>query len=146
MSQFNIALLAKQRWCLINYPNSLVARVLKAKYYPNTDFNNAQLGNIPSLTWKSVWAAKGLLNNGLCWRVGKGDGISIWEDCWIPGKEPEEWNRRNRSEEYKLVSELIDSNTRTWKSDIINSNFPIKIAQQIIQIPLAKIPHNDLQV
>lgn len=64
----------------INYPNSLVARVLKAKYYPNTDFNNAQLGNIPSLTWKSVSAAKGLLNNGLCWRVGKGNGISIWED------------------------------------------------------------------
>ncbi|KAG8481019.1 hypothetical protein CXB51_025741 [Gossypium anomalum] len=71
MSQFNIALLAKQGWRFINYPNSLVARVLKAKYYPNTDFNNAQLGNIPSLTWKSVWAAKGLLNNGLCWRVGK---------------------------------------------------------------------------
>ncbi|KAK5812973.1 hypothetical protein PVK06_028419 [Gossypium arboreum] len=82
-------------------------------------------------------AAKGLLNNGLCWRVGKGDGISIWEDRWLPGKEPEEWNSRNRSEEYKLVSELIDPNTRMWKTDII---------MQIMQIPLAKIPPNDIQM
>lgn len=44
MSQFNITLLAKQGWHLINYPNSLVVRVLKAKYYPYVDFNNAQLG------------------------------------------------------------------------------------------------------
>ncbi|KAA3489556.1 reverse transcriptase [Gossypium australe] len=52
ISQFNIALLAKQGWRLINHPNSLLARVLKAKYYPL------------SLTWKSVWAAKGLLQRG----------------------------------------------------------------------------------
>ncbi|KAA3484875.1 reverse transcriptase [Gossypium australe] len=42
LSQFNIALLAKQ------------AMVLKAKYYPNLDFIHAQLGNLPSLSWKSI--------------------------------------------------------------------------------------------
>lgn len=49
-AKFNIALLAKQGWRLVNYPNSLLARVLKAKYYPNSDFYKARLGNLPSLT------------------------------------------------------------------------------------------------
>lgn len=76
-SQFNIALLAKQGWRLITYPNSLLARALKAKYYLQSDFLNSQLGNLPSLTWRIIWAANGLLQNGLGWRVGRGDGISF---------------------------------------------------------------------
>lgn len=44
MRIFNIALLAKQGWSLINYPNSLVASVLKDKYYPNSNFMHSNLG------------------------------------------------------------------------------------------------------
>ncbi|KAA3488779.1 reverse transcriptase [Gossypium australe] len=78
---------AEQGWRLINFPNSLLAQVLKAKYFPNLDFIHAQLENLPSLTWKSIWAAKGLLQDDLCWHIGKGDRISVWNDCWIPGVE-----------------------------------------------------------
>ncbi|KAA3466594.1 reverse transcriptase [Gossypium australe] len=35
-------------WCLITYLNYLQARVLQAKYYPNSDFLNARLRNLPS--------------------------------------------------------------------------------------------------
>lgn len=59
--QFNIALLAKQGWRIIQYQNSLLARVLNAKYFPNSNFQNVELGNLPSLTWKSIWTARGLL-------------------------------------------------------------------------------------
>ncbi|KAK5840242.1 hypothetical protein PVK06_009131 [Gossypium arboreum] len=45
MSQFNIALLAKQGWRLLVNPNSFVAQVLKAKYFPENDFLNSRLGN-----------------------------------------------------------------------------------------------------
>ncbi|KAH1114163.1 hypothetical protein J1N35_007541 [Gossypium stocksii] len=87
LANFNLALLAKQGWRLFDNPNSLLARTLKAKYYPNFDFLNSKLGNIPSYTWKSIWAAKGLLLSGLCWRVGTGRDIKIEEDVWVPDAE-----------------------------------------------------------
>ncbi|KAH1122569.1 hypothetical protein J1N35_005729 [Gossypium stocksii] len=36
-----------------------------------------QLGHLPPLTWKSVWAAKGLLRSGMSWRIGRGTRISV---------------------------------------------------------------------
>lgn len=58
LDNFNIALLAKQGWRLVNYLNSLLAHILKAKYYAQSSFLKARLGNSPSLTWKSIWSAK----------------------------------------------------------------------------------------
>ncbi|XP_016715474.1 uncharacterized protein [Gossypium hirsutum] len=38
MGKFNIALLAKQGWRLVVNPDSLLARIYKAKYYPRSSF------------------------------------------------------------------------------------------------------------
>ncbi|KAA3462272.1 RNA-directed DNA polymerase [Gossypium australe] len=127
LGQFNIALLAKQGWRFINFPNSLLENVLKAKYYPNSDFINAQLGNLPSLTWKSVWAAKGLLKDGLCWRVER-----IYDN--------------SNNAEVELVLDLIDASTKKWKIDLIVNSFQADTAQKILQIPLAEEEHDDFQV
>ncbi|XP_016694234.1 uncharacterized protein [Gossypium hirsutum] len=146
LSQFNIALLAKQGWRLFNYPNSLLAKVLKAKYYPNSNFLSAELGNLPSLTWKSIWAAKGLLTQGLCWRVGKGNNISIWNDRWIPGIEPSIWQYSHQNGELENVSDLIDGIHKMWKVEVVTHTFQLDIAQRILQIPLATIDSEDLLV
>ncbi|KAA3488587.1 reverse transcriptase [Gossypium australe] len=138
MSQFNIAMLAKQGWRLINYPNSLLARVLKAKYYPNSNFFNTQLGNLPSLTWRSIWTAKGLPRSGMGWKVGRGTGILVWEDHWIPRKDAEGWSHK-KDNEIKLVSNLIDATNNVWKTDLVENTFPSDIAQKILQIPWRKI-------
>ncbi|KAH1123132.1 hypothetical protein J1N35_006292 [Gossypium stocksii] len=45
MAQFNIALLAKKGWKIMNNQNSIVARVFKAKYFLNDSFLNSCLGN-----------------------------------------------------------------------------------------------------
>ncbi|KAA3472858.1 reverse transcriptase [Gossypium australe] len=145
MCQFNIALLAKQGWRLIVYPDSLLARVLKAKYFPNSDFLNASLGNLPSLTWRSIWAAKGLLQSGMGWRVGRGTEISVWEDHWIPGKEINGWEHQTENE-VELVADLIDAENSEWKTELVERTFTADIAEKVLQIPLGKNPGADMQI
>lgn len=52
LSAFHKALLAKQGWRIVNCPNSLMARILKAKYFPSADFLNAGVGHNASFTWQ----------------------------------------------------------------------------------------------
>jgi hypothetical protein len=54
---FNLAMLAKQSWRLINEPDSLCARVLRAKYYPDGDILKAGPKAGSSFTWTeySCW-------------------------------------------------------------------------------------------
>jgi hypothetical protein len=48
LENFNQALLAKQGWQLVQNPNSLVAHVLNAKYFPNSTFMESNMGYNPS--------------------------------------------------------------------------------------------------
>ncbi|KAL0459962.1 UNVERIFIED_CONTAM: putative mitochondrial protein [Sesamum latifolium] len=56
----NLALLAKQLWRLLSRPDSLISRVLRAKYFPHSHLFDARLGARPSFTWRSIMAAMAL--------------------------------------------------------------------------------------
>ena len=59
--------------------DSLVYRVLKAKYFPMSDFVHASIGHNPSYTRRSLISAQSLVIKGMCWRVGNGVNIKIWQ-------------------------------------------------------------------
>ncbi|XP_021623023.1 uncharacterized protein LOC110622729 [Manihot esculenta] len=54
LRQFNLALVAKQGWRLLKYPNTLASKVLKAKYFSHSDFFQAPVGNGPSQIWRKA--------------------------------------------------------------------------------------------
>ena len=67
LKAFNLALLAKQGWQLQMNSHSLVHRVLKARYFLETDFLHAELGTKPSFAWRSILAAQPVVNLGYHW-------------------------------------------------------------------------------
>lgn len=66
--EFNLALLAKQGWRLIQNPSSLASCFLKAKYFPHNTFWISHLGTSPSGCWRVVlvggWGMEGLFVSG----------------------------------------------------------------------------------
>lgn len=57
LHDFNLAMLAKQGWRLVNGENSFVTSIMKAQYFPSTDFLNAKLVDNPSFMWRSIVSA-----------------------------------------------------------------------------------------
>lgn len=82
---FNIALLAKQFWRMVNCPNALWAKVLKGLYFPSKSWMEAVRGPKPSWIWSSLLEGRKLIQAGIQWSVGNGDSIRFWEDRWVQG-------------------------------------------------------------
>lgn len=81
---FNLAMLAKQGWRLLQQKDSLLYKCFSALYFPRSHFLDAvELPNC-SYVWRSIMAALPILKAGCCWRVGDGASIKILVDKWIP--------------------------------------------------------------
>uniref|UniRef100_A0A803QEQ0 Reverse transcriptase n=1 Tax=Cannabis sativa TaxID=3483 RepID=A0A803QEQ0_CANSA len=81
----NQAMLAKQAWRVNFDPNSLLAIILKAKYFRHNSFLEASHGHSPSFTWTRLIWGRDLLKKGLVWKVEDGSSIKTLNDHWISG-------------------------------------------------------------
>lgn len=63
--------------------NSLATTVLKDKYFKKKNLLEAKLGRGSSLIWRNLLSTLDLLKEGLRWRVGNGQDISIWGHKWL---------------------------------------------------------------
>lgn len=81
---FNEAMLDRQAWSLIAFPDSLCARLLKAKYYPRGSLIDTTFCPNSSQTWQAITHRLELLKKGIIWRIGSGTQVRIWLDPWIP--------------------------------------------------------------
>ena len=70
---FNLALLAKQAWRILQVPDSLSARLLKAIYFPEGNILTATLGSHPSQIWRAILDGVDVLKQGLIKRIGTGE-------------------------------------------------------------------------
>ena len=142
VSCFNQALLAKQGWRLLQNPESLVAKVIKARYYKNTDFLNAKVGSSPSFIWRSILWGRQVLQKGTRWRIENGEKIQIQASNWIPRPTTFKPIVEPSLPTGAKVSELILPNQQ-WNESMINQSFARMDADIIKSIPLPRTPQED---
>ncbi|CAN1810344.1 Putative ribonuclease H protein At1g65750 [Linum perenne] len=130
-------MVGKQGWKFISNPSALVSRLFKAKYFRESEFLSAQLGNNPSFIWKSILSTQAIFREGLRWRIGNGRSVSIWNDAWLretdnlfvtticpPGAE--NFN----------VAALMNMDGSGWNYHLIASIFNDRDRKAICSIPL----------
>ena len=144
---FNLTLLAKQGWRILSNPNSLSHKVLKAKYFAESNFMEAQLGHKPSYTWRSLMAAKEVIGKGLRWNIGNGRKVNIWADRWVPI--PYSFKIIGPRPPYTtldLVASLINSETGSWDISLVKENFIPHDVEAILSIPISPHLPDDSQI
>ncbi|MCH89277.1 putative ribonuclease H protein, partial [Trifolium medium] len=134
---FNMAMVAKQAWKILQNPDTLVARLIKARYFPRSTLLEASLGYNPSFAWRSIWKARQVLLLGCRWRIGGGDKIHVMSDPWLRGN-GERWIPSPQPEGmYNLfVRDLMVDNYKAWNVTKIRMLFPVQVAERIIATPL----------
>ena len=131
----NLALLAKQGWRLVKNPDSLLARLYKAKYFPTCDFWNARVASNASACWKGIFEARELLVSGTRWQVGDGSRIRALVDPWLP--RPRDFRPLSvRDASFSKVSDFILPNL-TWNRSRLEVVFEPCDVDIILAIPLS---------
>ncbi|KAL6141490.1 hypothetical protein ACLB2K_059778 [Fragaria x ananassa] len=129
---------AKQAWRLIENPESMWARVLKARYFLKVGFSEAKKGYRASWGWSSLLEARDFVTKMGCWHVINGSSMNLWKDQWLPPPNigclqtiapiPDDVPT--------LVSDLMDRENRSWNLDtILHLLNPID-ANRILSIPI----------
>lgn len=144
LKKFNLAMLAKQRWRLLNNENPLVTNLMKAQYFLNGDFLNATLGNNPIYMWRSILVAQDIVRKGCRRRIGNGDSTRVWKVLWLPCSEngfvmtdmPPEL-------ENITVQSLRVPGENNWDEEVLNDIFNSRDGELIKRIPLPVTSRHD---
>ncbi|KAL9440996.1 hypothetical protein AB3S75_019634 [Citrus x aurantiifolia] len=142
LSSFNQALVAKQSWRIIQAPESLIARVMKEKYFKHSGFMEAQSGSNPSYIWRNILWGREVIHKGLRWRIGDGKLVKVYQSGWLPRPETFKPISPPSLPLDTTVSVLIDED-HCWRDDVIQQHFHQEDAAQILKIPLPRQPSPD---
>ncbi|CAL9018252.1 unnamed protein product [Prunus brigantina] len=137
-NDFNLALLAKQCWRLIMYPNSQWAQLLKARYFPECSFLEAKKGGRASWAWASLLEGRKIILQGARWQILNGKQAKLWKDRWIPSLHDGKLHPHLQVsvDPNTGVETLIDWDSKTWNLTPIQASIidGEKLAIQLIPI------------
>ncbi|GAU43244.1 hypothetical protein TSUD_241350 [Trifolium subterraneum] len=141
---FNKAMVAKQVWNIVQNPNSLVAKLIKARYFPRSSLFEALLGYNPSFAWHSMWQARQILYLGCRWRIGSGVNIRVMHDPWLRGSANRWVPSPQPAGVYQLsVRDLLHENYKAWNIGMVRNLFSKDVAEKILETPLVSSVRED---
>jgi hypothetical protein len=131
LSAFNLAMLGKQGWKFLTEPNSLVARIFKARYFPSDTYLTAQLGHNPSYVWRNILRARFIVRGGARWSIGSGSSISILNDHWLSNGECIDGSIIGAH-----FVQNVTINNKSWNEEVVRQVFSVDLAAKILNTPL----------
>lgn len=117
---FNQALLANQAWKILQRPESLLFRMLKARYFREGNLLTANRGSQPSYGWNSLRYGCLLLKDGLQISIGDGRSTELGNDPWLPTNPPRQPRLLDGVDPRLKVQTLIDQSTLEWDEQKIH--------------------------
>ncbi|XP_056863970.1 uncharacterized protein LOC108850387 [Raphanus sativus] len=134
IQDFNVAMLAKNSWRILQNPGCLLARLLCGKYCHNASLLTVTCSSSASHGWRGVVAGFQLLKLQLGKAIGNGQTTKIWSDSWIsptakllPYGPPTEVSRD------LVVADLLTRETGEWITSMVEAIFP-ELAHLILLI------------
>jgi hypothetical protein len=140
----NLALIASSAWRIIKEPNSLLAAVLKAKYFPHTSIWRTNTNLPKSAFWSSVLKVLPLMQSSIYLQIAKGNS-SIWSSPWCP-----DWQNiydhlltQPGSACPAIVKDLWHHDTKQWDEQKIASHFDNDFRNKVLQISIVNADFDD---
>lgn len=145
LHDFNLALLGKQTWRLLNNENSLAFKVFKARYFPKCSILDAKLGNNPSFIWRSLLATQDLIRKGTRWRIGTGEKTHVLEDAWLQDSVHPFITTQHPALQNQMVKCLMKTGLREWDTEVIDDLFNERDQLLILGTPLSHNQEEDIR-
>lgn len=118
-------------------PDSLVAKTLKAKYFPRTEFLQSKVGSCPSYIWRSLLWGREVIVKGSRWRVGNGKNILVYGCNWIPRPCSFKPFSPQTLPPKTLAADLMKDQGE-WHEELIRSKFLQEDEEAILNISLPR--------
>ncbi|KAK5819935.1 hypothetical protein PVK06_024970 [Gossypium arboreum] len=137
---FNLALLGRQVWRLLNNTDSLYFKVLSSKYFPDGNIFHAKKVDKASFTWLSIAAAVHIFKDGFGWRVGNGEKINIRADNWgMEGLNGDVVISNTLNQCVKSVKDLWHMDRRSWDVNKVKQVYGQDWSVKICDIPIGDV-------
>lgn len=151
LSAMNSAMLEKIGWSLVNDSDKLWVKALKAKYLPFSTCMNCWKKKNCSHLWPAVLNTHDILMKSLCFKVGRGNNINIWEDPWLLDTPSFKLIPRNddvilRNDDMILTQRMVQQLKNTngeWNLSLIKELFSHNSTRDICKIFCANNDEDD---
>lgn len=106
-SAMNSAMPEKIGWSLTHDFDKPWVKAIKAKHFSCSTFMQCQKKKNCSNLWPTLLNTRNTLTKRLCYKVGRGNNVNMWEDHWIPNTPG--FKPTPKSDEMTLKQRIVQS-------------------------------------
>ncbi|XP_056863930.1 uncharacterized protein LOC130511109 [Raphanus sativus] len=125
-------------------PNCLMARVLRARYFPDGDIFKATLKTKSSYAWKSILHGRELLVKGMRYIIGDGMTTNMWTDSWLNLHPPRPPRPQREVNPHSKVSDYFNASRTGWNIDKLREDVVHEDIEKILALKISDKAKQDL--